>query len=660
MQIKKIMMKDFGKHQGKEFKLEPVTLIKGPNGAGKSTIVEGITFGLTGSVRRLPKKLESLCKLSNTDGSLGVRLDTDEGIITRDIVIKNGKPSEVIGYSNCDVSLTNKEKQILIKSKYSLDELLINPANFIALNGADKSKYILSLLNDFGTDAKEVINGIAKAFNNDSFIMEYLSQYNDKLGLIDNLDTIKEQVNFKKKTLSKELKNENENTFKIAELRNQIDLFDSKKSNKIPGLEKEITDLKVQIKVADSAALKFQKEKQELDLLKKNNPTIQKDIALLKKQSQEITKELNELKNFNIDSSVLSEKLKVAQADLFKVKEVGLDTKSKIELITSKIAQIIELHTKISAISKTKRCVIDNSIICNNTFEKANNDLQNEVATLKNQLHALQNERNVLAKQYLQKNKEVEDLSSSFNKALNESKRISNRVMELTTLISNNETKALALNKTYEKIKLLESQLTTVVAEDTSMLKKILATKQNELASLKDTEKKVIELKHNLKLAEVEDYKIEKKNSELELLKALEKRLKSEKLKLLEEGIKPFANKMNEIFKVLDFKYDVFVKNDGKKATIGFIKDKQDIEIDMLSTGETIMFIIGLIGAIYEHNHSDFRLLVLDDLDNLDGSNLDKLFRNADKLTKYFDNILLIGILENINLNQYNIATLCL
>ena len=73
----------------------------------------------------------------------------------------------------------------------------------------------------------------------------------------------------------------------------------------------------------------------------------------------------------------------------------------------------------------------------------------------------------------------------------------------------------------------------------------------------------------------------------------------------------------------------------------------------MLSTGETMIFILALIGAIYKKKNSNFKLLALDDIDNLDKENLHKLFSMSNILEKYFDNILFIGILNDLDISKY-------
>lgn len=658
MQIKKILLKNFGKYTNKDFEIEPITLIKGPNGSGKSTVLEGITFALTGSVRRLPKKLESLSKLSNTDGNVGVILYTNENVITRDIVVKGKKSSELITCTDCDPTTTNTEKQEYLKNKYLLDELLINPMNFISLTGADKSKYILELLNNINNSDKDVFSTIAKDFNNDPFILEFLKK-NQKLCLVDNIDMIKDIVSDKKKFLNKELKSSMDTTFKISDLKNQIGALEIPKSNVISELEKDISDLRVQIKLSDKNNLTFKNSREELEKLKNSYPTLKKDINLLDKQIKELSLELLTLRNFKIDNS-LQEKLSAARECLLSIQERGLETKSKIELVSSKINQDIELFKKVSNIKNSKRCVINNNIICNNSFDDSTKEIQKEIQKFKNEFSILTKERNVLVQKYACQKKKIDELNELYISSQKKQSENSNKIIELSSCITNKENERRRLSKVQEKFNFLEEQLNSNLIEDNSIQKKILESKELELRTLKINEKKIIELKHNLKLAEIEDKTLEEKTLQLEKLKALEKRLKTEKLKLLEEGLSPFIDKMDEIFNELGFNYKVFVKNDGKKATIGLTKDDRYIEIDMLSTGETMMFIIGLIGAIYSHRNSCFRFLVLDDLDNLDNKNLNILFKNSNKLLKYFDNIMLIGVLENINLNDYNLNTISL
>lgn len=645
MKIKEIKLRQFGKHYEKDLKLSNITLIKGDNGSGKSTILEAINYALNGQVRRLPKKLESISKLSK-DGSLSVELSTDENVITRSIS-KGKKLSETLECSTIDNSLTYTEKNLILSNTYNLDELLLNPLNFINLSSSDKSKYILSLLNDVTINKNNIISELETKFQSSQLALNCINELKAEESLVDLLDSCLKLATSQKRLLSKEL-NDNTDSFKIEDLKRDIQLFDSKELEKIPQISKELSEMKYNLKIANDKKEKKIALNKQIENIKKNNSTL--NIKAIEKESKEVSDKLGKLYSIKPNNELESQ-LDTLKDELLKIKEEGLSIKSKIDVANGNMANLVNLNLRIKTISQSKRCVIDDSIPCNTQFNNSSNKLLTEINELKNEIIGLQNSRNKLAQKYIVKNQEISKVKELYENAKAEYAKAQSEIQSLNK-------KSREILEHSLTLAALEKSFNEIVLEDTTILSKIIAVKEEELNQLHIKNKQYIELSQALKLAEMNDKSKDLKENDLVQLKALEKDIKKIKLELLEEGIKPIENTMNEILKELQFNYVVFINNDGKKATLGFTKKDQDdkdvnVEIDMLSTGETMIFILALIGAIYKKKNSNFKLLALDDIDNLDKENLHKLFSMSNVLEKYFDNILFIGILNDLDISEY-------
>lgn len=652
MKIKEIKLRQFGKHYEKDLKLSNITLIKGDNGSGKSTILEAINYALNGQVRRLPKKLESISKLSS-DGSLSVELSTNENIITRSIT-KGKKLSETLECSTIDNSLTYTEKNLILSNTYNLDELLLNPLNFINLSSSDKSKYILSLLNDVTINKSNIISELETKFQSSQLALNCINELKADGNLVDLLDSCLKLATSQKRLLSKEL-NDNTDSFKIEDLKRDIQLFDLKELEKIPEISKELSEMKYNLKIANDKKEKKVALNKQIETIKKNNSTL--NIKTIEKESKELSDKLGKLYSIKPNNELESQ-LNDLKDELLKIKEAGLSIKYKIETANDKMANLVNLNLRIKTISQSKRCVIDSSIPCNTQFNNSSNKLLTEINELKNEIIGLQNSRNELAQKYIVKNQEISKVKDLYEKAKATYTKAQLEIQSLNKKSDDLNKRSREILEYNLTLASLEKSFNEIVLEDTTILSKIIAVKEDELNQLHIKNKQYIELSQALKLAEMNDKSKDLKENDLAQLKVLEKEIKKIKLELLEEGIKPIKNTMNEILKELQFNYVVFINNDGKKATLGFTKkgyDNKDVnvEIDMLSTGETMIFILALIGAIYKKKNSNFKLLALDDIDNLDKENLHKLFSMSNILEKYFDNILFIGILNDLDISKY-------
>ena len=649
MKITNVKLNKFGKHEDRNFEIKDFNIVKGPNGSGKSTIQEAISYTLTGSIRRLNKKLEDLSKMSSTDGSLAVEVSTEEDNIVREIIINRGKPSEMLNVSSFDESLTNTEKQELLKEKYEFEDVLVNPTNFILLSPTDKSKYILSLLNNVNDDKTRILD-LIKSFGESEVVEECLSQLDNEEPLIDNIDSLLKFLNSYKRMISKEIKANEENTYKIADIKAEIAQLDSNSFKAIPSLEKELAELNHKISISKEMAQKRVSYQSEIKLLTEKQKNF-KTKKVIQEEIEQVKTQILQFQTVKLDDN-LEEVYRKYMGELSQIKEQGTKVKLEIEYAEKDIQKITNLGLSLSNIGKTKQCIIDTSITCNNSFGNKLGELRKELSEEREKLNNLKKEREDLAVKYKTIDSKLNDVleqikigKGSYQIAQQEIAGLNKRLetlRDMDTQISNVD----------NRLSLLRDELDKIEIIDASIIEKMILSKKEDLAVIYKNQEEFVKLNQTLKLGEEEDKVKDLRKSKLDTTKKIEKMLKGEKLSILENGIAPFKETMDTILEDLNFPYKVFIKNDGKKATIGFSKDDKDIEIDRLSTGENIMFIIALIGAIYQKKESLTKLLVLDDIDNLDKENFKRILENHETINKYFDNVILIGILENLDLEK--------
>lgn len=214
----------------------------------------------------------------------------------------------------------------------------------------------------------------------------------------------------------------------------------------------------------------------------------------------------------------------------------------------------------------------------------------------------------------------IYDEYSSQKKAIVDNQNI---IKKLNLELKNIETTLSSLKNSNEEISVLKKEIDSIKIKDYKLLEPVLLAKQNQYLDLEHKKEETIQIRQNLICLERNDTEREETEVKIENYK-----LAVKKLKLLNEGITPFVNTIKKI------------------------------SFDFVSTGQKLIFLIALIASIYTKEDS-FRYLCIDNLEFLDDVNLDLLLSNIDSLKNYFDNIVLIGVLnDRIDFNKYPIKTI--
>ncbi|AQM58590.1 AAA family ATPase [Clostridium baratii] len=654
--IRSITLKDFKSHKESSYNLSEPILISGENGTGKSSIYEALTFSVLDYIPGINKKGEDIINISNTGSGFSVVLKSDEGIILRGFEKKSTKASEFLDVSFCDErTLANKNKAIIDKLK--INSTLFDVANFLTMNSSDKSKLIQSLISS-KYDKSYLFNNLSNVLP--SNIMEEITEYyTDNLSLEDNVDSLIKIINSNKKIESKKLKETEGSSLKILALRDKLGSYDSDIESKLKNLMNEINDLKVQINSSKKDLARKQALEKKLKDKSLNSSNYQKTIAELESKKQSILKEIDkhlEIK-FNDD---FENKVKLLDNSLKKIKEEADKIKETKLTLENEIDNVTELGKKVSNISTEHKCVVNPNIPCANNanFNNSLNALRNKLRRLRNDKKALLNKYTSIGNEYnqlLSQRNSLYDEYSSQKKAIVDNQNI---IKKLNLQLKNIETTLSSLKNSNEEISVLKKEIDSIKIKDYKLLEPVLLAKQNQYLDLEHKKEETIQIRQNLICLERNDAEREETEVKIENYKLAVKKLKEFKLKLLNEGITPFVNTMNEVLSNIGFNKEVFIESNSKKAIFGFKSSNKKISFDFLSTGQKLIFLIALIASIYTKEDS-LRYLCLDNLESLDDVNLDLLLSNIDSLKNYFDNIVLIGVLnDRIDFNKYPIKTI--
>lgn len=654
--IKSIILEDFKSHKESSYNLEEPILISGENGTGKSSIYEALTFGVLDYIPGINKKGEDIINVSNSGSGFKVTLKTNEGLILRGFEKKSLKSSEFLEVSFCDEKTLSKKNQAIL-DKLKINSTLFDVANFLTMNSNDKSKLIQSLISskyDKSHLFKDLSNILPANIINE--IHEY---YNDNLCLESNVDSLINTISSNKRIEGKKLKETEGSSLKLVALRDKLGSYDNDIEPKLKSLMDEINNLKVQINSAKKDYSRKQSLESRLNEKISKSADSKRLIAELESQKKSIVKSIDKHLDVKFDDN-FETKIRGLDNDLKEIKEAADKIKESKFKLESQIDNVTELGKKVSNVSLEHKCVVNPNIPCSNSanFNTSLNELRSKLRKLWKEKDVLLNQYNTIGDKYnqlLTKRNSLYDEYSSQKKAVVENQ---NTMKKLNLELKNIENKLDNLRNSNEEISILKKEIDSIKIQEYKMLETVLLSKEKQYLDLEKKKEEAIQIRQNLICLERNDEEREKIEIKVENYKLAEKTLKSFKLKLLNEGITPFVNTMNEVLSNIGFNKEVFIESNNKKAIFGFKNSDKKIPFDCLSTGQKVIFLIALIASIYTKEES-LRYLCLDNLESLDDVNLDLLLSNIDSLKNYFDNIILIGVLnDRIDFNKYPIKTI--
>lgn len=691
MKINAIVMENI-KGQNTVQELTGKDIILGSNGVGKTTRLQATGIAIMGYVPGQGKKSEETFKLSNSD-SMAVGLNTDDFSFTREFKkkvtkSKDGSTKESISQS-LNVSPSKGETKIAEKEARILSELGSFPAmldfnEFLTLSDSKRREFIYNLA---GFNSEEWTKEKVKQYLLDSLltaelevnspeqyelmeliITDVLREYPEKYDITSGLQSMIDWTKTKLSYWNDEKKRSTAAVQKLGELKNQLSDTDRNlKANKeeIEKLQAELVKVEKQIsedtqkkKNIDSRLDKIEQLKivmadEESKVCSINDIEIENKIKELKGKIKEVD---NSKKIKQIEDQILKFEYETEPLldDRDEVKTKGIELKSQIETNQKTLDRIKNVKDC---------CVLDKRIACNKDFSKFIEYTEGQVKTLELQkkiladtYKELDEKMDILNKKYL----ELEVIKKSLNQEELEANRNNNVINAEINKLENllNQAKSFDTLQT-EKTARLKEELSKLQNEPVDPIAPLdILQKQSDgiginISSLKakvDEQEKAKTTLSNLKAS-----MIDSKTAEYNYInyKSLDDVLGAKGLQgeLMKETLEPIQVNIQSNLNAMDIENEFYFTTEtaGGKEVFQFgWKDKfgDKRNFDALSTGQKMILLIAMLTTFIEKANPNCKILAIDNIENLDNENLEKVITGLNKISDKLDNIILSGVIE--------------
>ncbi len=698
-----IVMKNI-KGQNAVQELTGKDIIIGSNGIGKTTRIQSLGIALLGYVPGQGKKSEETFKLSKGD-SMEVGLITDNFNFTREFKKKvtksrDGSTKESI-QQNLNVSPSKGEKKIAEKEARILAELgsfpvMMDFSEFLNLSDSKRREFIYNLAG-FQSEqwtkerVKEYLENqlltVELEVNNPeqfelmkNIILDVLNEFPEKYDITAGLQSMIDWTKTKLSSWNDEKKRATAAVQKLGELKNKLAETDRNlKVNK-----DELEKLQDELVKAEKQISEDTQKKKNIDARLAKIEQLTKDIE--HEESKECSIKIEEVKEKidsykskikNIDNSG---KIKALENELITLEnELKPIIKDKEEVKSNGIKLNAQIEANAKTLSKVKGvekcCVLDKRIACNKDFSEF-------IKHTEGQINIWKVQKQVLADTY----KELEGKEKSLNenlKKLEESKKAleneeieANRNNNTINASINNEENVLNQAKNFDILK----------AQKIANLKEELSKLQNEpieaIAPLDMLQKQTESIKSNIdslksKINEQEKAKttlsnlkstmIDSKTAEYNYInfKSLDESLGAKGLQgeLVKETLEPIQSAIQENLVAMGIENEFYFVTEtaGGKEIFQFgWKDKfgDNRNFDALSTGQQMILLIAMLTTFIEKADPNCRILVIDNIENLDIDNFNKVIAGLNKISSKLDNIILSGVINVTEVPEFTVWNL--
>ncbi|NME95321.1 hypothetical protein HF847_04850 [Clostridium cochlearium] len=691
MKINGIVMENI-KGQNITQELTGKDIIIGSNGIGKTTRLQALGIALMGYVPGQGKKAEETFKLANAD-NMAVGLSTDDFSFTREFKKKvskkkDGSIKESIQQS-LNVSPSKGETKIAEKEARILAEMgslpvMLDFNEFLSLSDSKRREFIYNLA----------------GFNSEKWTKEKVKEYLENNLLTMDLEiNNSEQYELMKKIIEESLEEYPESFDITMGLQSMIEWTKTKLSiwnnekKKSQGAIQKLVELKNELKDTDR---NLKANKEELEKLQAELVKVEKQISedTQKKKNidarlfkiEQIKKTISdeELKECSINVAETENKIKELKSQIKQVdnsekiqniekERVELESQINLTIKDKNEVQIkgVELKTQIETTKKTldkvkgvkSCCVLDSKIACNKDFSKFIEYTEGQVKTWEIQKQILLDTYKELKEKEAKLNKKYKDLEAA-SMALHREELQANR--------NNN-----SINTEISKLENLLNQAKnfgTLKTETIARLKEELEKLQNEpvdpIAPLDILEKQAESIRTNIdslktKIDEQEKAKITLSNLKSSMIdsktaeynyinfKSLDEALGAKGLQgeLVKETLEPIQNDIQNNLNAMGVENEFYFTTEtaaGKEVFQFGWKDKfgDKRNFDALSTGQQMILLIAMLTTFIEKANPNCKILAIDNIENLDSENFEKVIAGLNKISDKLDNIILSGVID--------------
>ncbi len=670
-------------------------IIIGQNGVGKTTRLQALGISLLGYVPGHGKLPAETFKLSTGD-EMTVGLKTDQFSFSRTFQ-KNEKSDrdgntvtsikQKITVSPSRGEKKNSDCEGRISAEMGNFPVMMDFNEFLSLSDAKRREFIYSLS---GFDSEKWSRARVQQHLEDTFLTpelevndpdkyqimsqvistamkEYPVRYEIQSGLQSMMVWASNKLSFWKKE-----KQKSEGAVKkIAELKNQLSETDrniAQNKEELEALQQQLIQVEKQISADTEKQKAIASRFQKIE-------TLQKEVAEEKATNMDDhLKNLNDLKaelealktDFTQELEVLHVKKREAGDQYTKLQQ---EAQSLHQAITKQSAAIDALKGPLAVIEKQAgKCVIDQRIGCNKDFTayvdhmrtKIEADTQ-EVQTLKIKYLTMDKEIDALRRLCLDYDRDLYLIHQQERGARQKEVTLNNKINTLENFIGAFE----------EKLMFKERELADLQAqpvEPTAPMDLLEKQKEGLAQQIKDLNAKLDEQeKAKITLSNLKSSMIDSKEAShhTDCFKYLSEALGAKGIQgeLAKETLGPIQEAVQENLSMMGVDHEFFFSTEsdnGKEIfQFGWVNEKgHQVNFNALSTGQKLMVLIALMVAMIEKAAPPVRVLAIDNIENLDRRNTERVLKGLNQISVKLDNIILCGVIDIENAEGFTVWNL--
>lgn len=663
-------------------------IIIGRNGSGKTTRMQTIGLSMLGYVPGKGKTAADTFKLASDD-EMSVRMETDafsfERTFTKSKKLKNDgsmdvKISQKVSVSPSMGETTNTQKEQRIKKEMGELPIMLDFGAFLSMTDNQQRDFIYGLSGNYSSWNRDRVENLLKAMlinpdmeeaNKELYdcmtacIEDTMKQYRDCLDVQAGLLAMGEHAKDKLAYWKKEKITADGASKKLTELKNRGEETDRDLAINLEKME-ELQEKKEQIimelasvtaknKTLEDKASELQKLKAEISMLEESPDAdrinelntviaeLESEIAKADAIAPDFISRDTELQNMLAEKQ---EAMRIANEKIIDLKESLAEINAEIKANGDLLQRIQDSHG-CCAFSPNIPCGQDFSVFIaetNSIMDKAydkKDELDNSIVDEEIVRNNLQKDVNAIQQM-------IRDLDRNRRSHANDTdekrKQLGEKKAELLE-ISGRE--PLLASK-----KQMEAEMTAYLAEnqmiDTTAMndQKTMIMGQIDSLSVKIDEQKKIRndlknIKANIIDSQTAEYNVLCWN---QVCTAIGQ--KGIKGNILKEMLNPLLEDVNVKLHEIGIQEDFFFETNSDTGKEIFEFGWSGKPFAALSTGEQLLLMSAMMTAIIERADPPVKVLALDNINDLDSTNLGIIMRGLHTIGKNLDNIILAGVVE--------------
>lgn len=663
----------------------------GRNGSGKTTRLQALQMSMLGYVPGNGKRALDNYKFSSDDNVMSVGLELEGFKFTRTFErttkltkgIPNVTISESITVSPARGERTETDRKARVSAEVGNFPVMLDFNEFLTLSDAKRRDFIYGL--SAGIEGGWNKERVAQYLEERLLTMEIevnspdlhkaltetiaavLSEYKDGMSIDEGLLAMRGYVSREWSTWKEKAKNAEGAIKQLAEQKNKM----AETDRNIEANKQELSEIREQLVQVEAQLARDTEKKKAIDRRLSRLQELATLIERLSSQTPESTDwidqqiEALEAQMTYIADTTEFEALSLERAKL--QKEVNNIQQHEITQLNQDIARLTaekaSIQQTLDTINKTKGvCVIQSQIACNKDFSAYIQYASSEIAQKDEAINRHHEYLKIAEKTIQQRRERIMEIEQRLSVIMQQTNRNQQENAERAKSIKNLQAQKSAIlgaeQKRLDDLKRAQEERDKLQNEPVEAIAPLdlLETRRNGLRD------QIIQLQ--AKVEEQEKVRNQMATLRTSMLANKEAEFKSEAFKMLDQALgakgiqgeivktmlEPMREDIEANLRVLGINYPVFFQTESDTGQeifqFGWEDSSQRRNFDALSTGQQMIFLIAFLVAVLDRAKPPIKVLALDNIENLDETNLRNVLHGLDKLSDKLDNILIAGVVD--------------